>query len=101
MASQIGSVALIVAGLTLVACTASGPQPIPTVPSVQAAAVELCGFLPDATAVAALFEAGDPTFTTVTAIATAICKVVTTAKVEDETMTPWVIDGVTVTGTFK
>ena len=93
-------VAQVFAALFLFGCTASGPQPIPTVAGVQSAAVELCGFLPDASAVAALFEAGDPTFTTVTAIATAICKVVTT-PLEAEGVPTWVIDGVTVTGKFK
>jgi len=48
-----------------------------TAADVQAAAVSACGFLPTAATVANIIAAGNPTLTTATTVAQAICSAVT------------------------
>lgn len=52
------------------------------VKAVQEAVVNLCGFLPTATSVAAMLSAGNPVVTGVMGIATAICQAVSAAQAQ-------------------
>jgi hypothetical protein len=72
------------AALFLLPLAACGTPPNPSVSSVVATAIAdakaICNYVPDAEAIAQVVAAGDPLLATGSAIATAFCKAISTAK---------------------
>lgn len=92
----------VVGALSLGGCGTTGNTPADIqqlILQVQAAAVQVCSFLPTAETITAIISAGNPVVGTATAVANAICAAVTAKSARLGETAPQV-NGVPIHGTF-
>lgn len=86
---------LAAAGMAVSVSACNTEQTAATIDDIQKAAMTACGFLPTAQTIVAIFNS-NPAVSTVSAVATEICKVVSNQGGE----TTWKYEGIPIKGRF-